>query len=82
MTNDSNERGQHHQQLLPMIVTLEVDKCVFVVDVLDNNDDGDGKDDGDIIDDSILFPPFLFSISHTPVVQQKEEDEGNDHQQQ
>jgi len=60
------------------------------------NDDDDGKDGVDIVDDSIqikfrstpdatndkiLFPPFLFSISHTPVVQQKEED-GNDHQQQ
>jgi len=107
MTNDGYERGQHHQQLLPMIVALEVDECVFVVDVVDignkevvattnNNDDGDGKDGVDIVDDSIqikfrstpdatndkiLFPPFLFSISHTPVVQQKEED-GNDHQQQ
>jgi len=60
------------------------------------NDDDDGKDGVDIVDDSFqikscstpdatndndCLPPFLFSISHTPVVQQKEEDD-NDHQQQ
>jgi len=36
----------------------------------------------DATNGNILLPPFLFSISHTPVVQQKEEEDGNDHQQQ